>query len=192
MTQQIRLKNPNILKLEDVSTVSQAIKRPRRRRRQDSEKLASSIQDDYPPPPEDDSDPFGSSHMISIEIGDMERIKEYLYNAFTSFLQINCRTLCKAWIRTIEPKKQVNYPYNGNRKKMRMSSSDPPLQREIDWEMGSGMDSEYDLEDDLEDDEEIEPEKDSERTKPEWWPPKEVCPHREPDHIKKEGRCSQT
>jgi hypothetical protein len=95
------------------------------------------------------------SQLIPIEIGDSKKLKEYLLTAFTSFQQINCRTICKSWIRTIEPKKQVNHPYNGNLKVNR----------------GQKFPSDA---------------LDPEETKPKWWPSKEECPHKEPDHINKE------
>lgn len=104
--------------------------------------------------------------LTGIEIQDTKKLKEYLFDAFTSFQQINCRTLCKSWIRRIEPKKQVNHPYNGNVKVkggQKSPSNDFSSQKDAD----------------------------PEETKPKWWPPKEECPHKEPDHIKKERELSE-
>lgn len=98
--------------------------------------------------------------LVGITIGDLDQVREYLCDAFALFQQINCRTLCKSWIRTIEPKKQVNHPYNGNLKVRGAPPSDPLVQKELD----------------------------PEETKPKWWPSKDICPHKEPDHIKKEGK----
>lgn len=39
--------------------------------------------------------------------------RSYYEKAFESFQQTNCRVLAKAYIKLIEPRKQVNYPYNG-------------------------------------------------------------------------------
>ncbi|KAJ5369357.1 uncharacterized protein N7496_009117 [Penicillium cataractarum] len=36
-------------------------------------------------------------------------------NAFANFQQTNCRVLAKAYIKILEPRKQVNYPYNGRK-----------------------------------------------------------------------------
>jgi Protein of unknown function (DUF2841) len=101
------------------------------------------------------------SHLFGIEVQDFDKLREYLFDVFTAFQQINCRTLCKSWIRTIEPKKQVNHPYNGNLKVKgvtKVSANDLSLPKDSD----------------------------PEETKPRWWPSKEECPHKEPDHIKKE------
>ena len=103
---------------------------------------------------------------LRIPVNDKEKLIEYLHDAFTSFQQINCRTLCKSLIRTIEPKKQVNFPYNGNLKP-------------------KGSKSHYD-------DNSMPKEADPEETKPRWWPAREVCPHKEPDHIKKERMFGNT
>jgi Protein of unknown function (DUF2841) len=90
-------------------------------------------------------------HLDKFEISDVERLKDYLNDAFTSFQQINCRKLAKVWIRAIEPRKQVNFPYNA-RRKVKDSQTD------------SGAE-----------------------TTTEWWPPRHVCRHKEPDHLLKEG-----
>ncbi|KAI9370303.1 hypothetical protein BJX61DRAFT_549070 [Aspergillus egyptiacus] len=42
-------------------------------------------------------------------------VRKYYEKAFDSLQQINCRILAKAYIRLVEPRKQVNYPYNGRR-----------------------------------------------------------------------------
>jgi Protein of unknown function (DUF2841) len=140
-------------------------KRPKKRLRASSEDGASWLQDDSKSHVSEGSDSIGAvenqTQLIPIEIGDSEKLKEYLFDAFTSFQQINCRTLCKSWIRTIEPKKQVNHPYNGNLKVkggQKFPSNDLSAQKDSD----------------------------PEETKPKWWPSKEECPHKEPDHIKKE------
>jgi Protein of unknown function (DUF2841) len=103
---------------------------------------------------------------VGIEIQDRDKLKEYLFDAFTSFQQINCRTLCKSWIRTIEPKKQVKHPYNGNLKVKgipKFAANDVSTQKDSD----------------------------PQETKPQWWPSKDECPHKEPDHIKKERKQAQ-
>lgn len=147
----------------------QAVKRPKkRRRRSSSENGSPCLQDDNSSHVTERSCSIetgeSQSHiLISIEIQDHQKLKEYLFDAFTSFQQINCRTLCKSWIRTIEPKKQVNHPYNGNLKvkgAQRVPPNDLSTQKDLD----------------------------PEETKPKWWPSKEECPHKEPDHIKKERK----
>jgi Protein of unknown function (DUF2841) len=105
-----------------------------------------------------------SQVMIEVELGNKMQMRDYLFDAFTAFQQINCRTLCKSWIRTIEPKKQVNHPYNGNLKPKGM-------QKFPQHDSSNQKDS------------------DPEETKPRWWPSRSDCPHKEPDHIKKEREC---
>ncbi|KAL4947397.1 hypothetical protein BDW69DRAFT_117591 [Aspergillus filifer] len=51
--------------------------------------------------------------MTSIEVGDSRKVEEYYLSALVAFQQYNCRTMCKAFIKVIEDRKQVNYPYNG-------------------------------------------------------------------------------
>ncbi|KAE8351199.1 hypothetical protein BDV28DRAFT_150204 [Aspergillus coremiiformis] len=42
-------------------------------------------------------------------------LRKYYEKAFESLQQINCRILAKAYIKLVEPRKQVNYPYNGRK-----------------------------------------------------------------------------
>ncbi|KAL4878761.1 hypothetical protein BJY04DRAFT_107296 [Aspergillus karnatakaensis] len=42
-------------------------------------------------------------------------LRRYYEQAFASLQQTNCRILAKAYIRHVEPRKQVNYPYNGHK-----------------------------------------------------------------------------
>ena len=101
------------------------------------------------------------THLIGIDMRDSQKLREYLYGLFAAFDQANCRTLCKSWIKVIEPKKQANYPYTGvikGKGGRKLLSSQSSASKDGD----------------------------PEGTKPKWWPPKEECPHKEPDHIKKE------
>jgi Protein of unknown function (DUF2841) len=145
----------------------QSLKRPNKRPRSSSEDGSSYLQDDNSSHPTERSYSSGTvenqSNLIPIEIQDFEKLKEYLFDAFTSFQQINCRTLCKSWIRMIEPKKQVNHPYNGNLKVKGLQKFPP-------------------------NDSSTQKDSDPEETKPKWWPSKDDCPHKEPDHIKKERK----
>ncbi|EFW18595.1 conserved hypothetical protein [Coccidioides posadasii str. Silveira] len=58
-----------------------------------------------------DKDSELDERRVDLRIGDKETVKAYYYAAFRGFQQINCRTLSRAWIRFIEPKKQAMYPY---------------------------------------------------------------------------------
>lgn len=66
----------------------------------------------------------------AIQISDESRMKGYYEKAFEAFQQINCRAIAKAFIKLIEPRKQVNYPYNGRRAGSG-SSPDQPLDPEM-------------------------------------------------------------
>lgn len=64
-------------------------------------------------------------------------LRKYYEKAFESLQQINCRILAKAYIKLVEPRKQVNYPYNG-RKIISGSSQqfDPELTKPAWWPSG--------------------------------------------------------
>jgi hypothetical protein len=51
--------------------------------------------------------------MHSMMPVDNRGFRSYYEKAFENFQQTNCRVLAKAYIKLIEPRKQVNYPYNG-------------------------------------------------------------------------------
>lgn len=90
-----------------------------------------------------------------IMVGDEEAMKHYYLTRFKQIQQIPCKSIAKAWIKLIEPKKQVKHPYNGGKKARRMGV------------LKNG----------------------GELTRPDWWP-KRGCPHKEPDHQRKERkRC---
>lgn len=52
---------------------------------------------------------------VPLEIGDTEKVLAYYESAFRAFQQINCRQIAKAYIKIIEPRKQVKFPYNGGK-----------------------------------------------------------------------------
>ncbi|KAL4892764.1 hypothetical protein BDV59DRAFT_202505 [Aspergillus ambiguus] len=64
-------------------------------------------------------------------------LRRYYEKAFESLQQINCRILAKAYIKLVEPRKQVNYPYNG-RKIIQGASQqfDPELTKPAWWPVG--------------------------------------------------------
>lgn len=53
--------------------------------------------------------------MVGLEIGDTEKVLAYYESALKHFQQINCRQIAKAFIKFIEPRKQVKHPYNGGK-----------------------------------------------------------------------------
>lgn len=56
-----------------------------------------------------------SNSQSIIPIGDSELLQKYYEKAFENLQQRNCRVLAKAYIKLVEPRKQVNYPYNGRK-----------------------------------------------------------------------------
>ncbi|KKK22477.1 hypothetical protein ARAM_000617 [Aspergillus rambellii] len=59
--------------------------------------------------------PYSATNMVALEVGDTEKVLEYYETALKHFQQINCRQIAKAFIKFIEPRKQVKHPYNGGR-----------------------------------------------------------------------------
>ncbi|KAI5301890.1 hypothetical protein KEM56_001247 [Ascosphaera pollenicola] len=55
-----------------------------------------------------------STTKVPLEIGDTEKVLAYYESALRAFQQINCRQIAKAYIKIIEPRKQVKFPYNGD------------------------------------------------------------------------------
>jgi hypothetical protein len=53
--------------------------------------------------------------MVGIEIGDTPKILDYYERSLKHFQQLNCRQIAKAFIKFIEPRKQVKHPYNGGK-----------------------------------------------------------------------------
>ncbi|KAJ6101883.1 hypothetical protein N7486_004310 [Penicillium sp. IBT 16267x] len=57
----------------------------------------------------------GSTELVPLRIGEERKVMDYYEGAFNYFQQINCRVIAKAFIRLIEPRKQVKHPYNGGK-----------------------------------------------------------------------------
>jgi hypothetical protein len=56
-----------------------------------------------------------SHQTASISVKDRELLRLYYEKAFQNLQQTNCRVIAKAYIKLVEPRKQVNYPYNGRK-----------------------------------------------------------------------------
>ncbi|KAJ5573878.1 uncharacterized protein N7459_008305 [Penicillium hispanicum] len=63
----------------------------------------------------DDYSPNGSNEMIALRVGDTQKVLSYYEGALKHFQQLNCRMVAKAFIKFIEPRKQVRHPYNGGK-----------------------------------------------------------------------------
>lgn len=56
---------------------------------------------------------FNQKALISLR--DNGFLRQYYERAFQNFQQTNCRVLAKAYVKLVEPRKQLNYPYNGRK-----------------------------------------------------------------------------
>ncbi|KAL4808185.1 hypothetical protein BDV18DRAFT_158296 [Aspergillus unguis] len=64
-------------------------------------------------------------------------LRKYYEKAFDSLQQTNCRILAKAYIKLVEPRKQVNYPYNGHKTIAGVPQQfDPEETRPLWWPSG--------------------------------------------------------
>ncbi|KAJ5833525.1 hypothetical protein N7474_001836 [Penicillium riverlandense] len=91
---------------------------PRRVRRRKGDFHSSSPSDDRLPEQASDNEDFpshGSSEMVPLRIGDTQKVLGYYEGALKHFQQLNCRMVAKAFIKFIEPRKQVRHPYNGGK-----------------------------------------------------------------------------
>ncbi|KAK2732632.1 hypothetical protein FQN57_002593 [Myotisia sp. PD_48] len=50
---------------------------------------------------------------VSLRIDDEKEVNRFYKKSFEAFQQKNCRQIAKAYIKMIEPRKQVKHPYNG-------------------------------------------------------------------------------
>ena len=51
----------------------------------------------------------------SISVKERGLLRLYYEKIFQNLQQTNCRIIAKAYIKLVEPRKQVNYPYNGRK-----------------------------------------------------------------------------
>jgi hypothetical protein len=65
--------------------------------------------------PAEETPSCGSVDMVGLEIGDTPKVLDYYERSLKHFQQLNCRQIAKAFIKFIEPRKQVKHPYNGGK-----------------------------------------------------------------------------
>ncbi|KAL4923818.1 DUF2841 domain-containing protein [Aspergillus undulatus] len=51
----------------------------------------------------------------TLRVGQTKLLRTYYEKGFDCFQQLNCRVIAKAFVKFVEPRKQVNFPYNGKR-----------------------------------------------------------------------------
>lgn len=90
---------------------------PRRVRRRKGNAPVLTGSDDRVTEPASDNEDFsnGSDEMVPLRIGDSVKVQHYYESALKHFQQLNCRMVAKAFIKFIEPRKQVRHPYNGGK-----------------------------------------------------------------------------
>lgn len=60
-------------------------------------------------------------------------LRRYYEKAFEDFQQLNCRAIAKSYIKLVEPRKQVQYPYNGKKVISGVSQQVDPEQTKPGW-----------------------------------------------------------
>lgn len=91
---------------------------PRRVRRRRGNVPGAAVNEDHLADQGSDSDdcsPTGSNEMVPLRVGDTEKVMDYYEGTLKHFQQLNCRMVAKAFIKFIEPRKQVRHPYNGGK-----------------------------------------------------------------------------
>lgn len=81
--------------------------------------------------------PSSSIRWTALRVGDKETLRSYYDKAFENFQQLNCRAIAKAFVKLVEPRKQVNHPYNGRKTAAGLSQRvDPELTKPQWWPAG--------------------------------------------------------
>ncbi|KAJ5917816.1 hypothetical protein N7454_010191 [Penicillium verhagenii] len=68
-----------------------------------------------------------------LRVGNSALLRRYYEKAFEDFQQLNCRAIAKSYIKLVEPRKQVHYPYNGKRVIAGESQSHDPESTKPGW-----------------------------------------------------------
>ncbi|KAJ5099537.1 hypothetical protein N7532_006538 [Penicillium argentinense] len=91
-------------------------RRVRRRRDNIPVSASASFTEDHAAEDSDSDDISpGGRETTALRIGDTQKIINYYEGALKHFQQLNCRMVAKAFIKFIEPRKQVRHPYNGGK-----------------------------------------------------------------------------
>lgn len=72
-----------------------------------------------------------------LQVGNRGLLRQYYEKAFENLQQLNCRAIAKSYIKFVEPRKQVHYPYNGRKVISGVSQRvDPELTKPRWWPAG--------------------------------------------------------
>ncbi|KAJ5477618.1 hypothetical protein N7530_003127 [Penicillium desertorum] len=78
-----------------------------------------------------------SHQRASISVKERGLLRLYYEKIFQNLQQTNCRIIAKAYIKLVEPRKQVNYPYNGRKiVEGRTQQLDPEATKPPWWPQG--------------------------------------------------------
>ncbi|KAL2860784.1 DUF2841 domain-containing protein [Aspergillus lucknowensis] len=81
-----------------------------KRHRRNPRRVDSGVSHGWEPP-----SPSPSLKRSTLRVGQTKILRKYYEMAFECFQQLNCRVIAKAFVKLVEPRKQVNHPYNGRR-----------------------------------------------------------------------------
>lgn len=68
-----------------------------------------------PPPKSASPPPTPPPGRTILRVGNRDLLRRYYEKAFEDFQQLNCRAIAKSYIKLVEPRKQVHFPYNGRK-----------------------------------------------------------------------------
>lgn len=78
-----------------------------------------------------------SHQKAPISVKERDFMRLYYEKIFQNLQQTNCRVIAKAYIKLVEPRKQVNYPYNGRKIiEGRTRQLDPEATKPPWWPLG--------------------------------------------------------
>lgn len=72
-------------------------------------------------------------HSASIPISDSKFLRRYYEKVFQNLQQTNCRVIAKVYVKVVEPRKQVQYPYNGRKTVAGITQQMSPEETKPPW-----------------------------------------------------------
>ncbi|KAJ5197877.1 uncharacterized protein N7498_006994 [Penicillium cinerascens] len=90
-----------------------------------------------PPPKAASPPPTPPPGRTVLRVGNRDLLRRYYEKAFEDFQQLNCRAIAKSYIKLVEPRKQVHFPYNGRKVIAGVSQRvDPEMTKPGWWPVG--------------------------------------------------------
>ncbi|KAJ6157450.1 hypothetical protein N7470_005042 [Penicillium chermesinum] len=80
-----------------------------RRKRRDTKRVGLGMS----PPKSSSPPPTPAIGHTVLRVDNRELLRRFYAKAFEEFQQLNCRSIAKSYIKLVEPRKQVHFPYNG-------------------------------------------------------------------------------